>query len=202
MQTRDFPWPYSKQSPAQGQKDEPRVMNGLLSQSWIPQFPCPPPHTLKEQGHLNSRAASPICFRKSFDQAWLQPGILTLQGCVLCEPFKNTALHWSQVLLSKMFHTSKSPHLSCLAGTHDGTSWFFWDTAEIPSHASKQVTVSKPMSSRKTGHWHKQLPTFLFWLELISALLCKGIKLSRWGNLESPTLDGAGRERQTFCLEK
>lgn len=114
----------------------------------------------------------------------------------------NKALWEAQVLLSKMFHTSKSPHQPCLTGTHDGTSWSFWDTAEIPSHASKQVTLSKPMSSRKKGHWHEQLPKFLFWVELIRALQCKAIKFSQWGNLESPTLDVAGRKRKTFCLGK
>lgn len=163
----------------------------------------PHSYTWTQEQHLH-------LFQKSFDQARLQPGALSRQGCVVCKPFQNKAL-WEAGFSSARCSTHPNPPfiritLSCLTGTHDGTNWSFWVTGEIPSHASKQVTVSKPMSSRKTGHWHKQLFKFLFCLELKSALLCKirskGIKLSPWGNLECPTLDVAGRERQTFCFEK
>lgn len=146
-----------------------------------------------------------ICFRKGFDQAWLQPVALTLQGCVLWEPFQNRALWQARCSWARCPRHPNPP--ACAASQEPMVAQvgpFETLLRSQTMHPSK-VTVSKPVSSRKAGHWHKQFLKFLFWLELVSALLCKrrskGIKRSRWGNLESPTLHVAAGKGKHFVLK-
>lgn len=167
-------------------------------------FHAPLPHTVKEQGHLNSKAASPSVSRRVLTKSGCSLGLSQCRAlsCVshskreLCD---KPGAPWQDVPHIQIPPSVLQEPMMTQVGPFETLLRF------QAMHLSK-VTVCKSMNSMKAGHWHKQLLKFLFWLELVSALLCKtrskGIKLSRWGNLESLTLDVASRERQTFCLEK